>query len=71
MVICQGIVREMSGNFEPAQMWQPCHDVGNPPPTRSGVPPPPPPRRIGQQMMDYLIRLGRYASCVHAGGLSC
>ena len=24
MVICQGIVREMSGNFEPAQMWQPC-----------------------------------------------
>ena len=24
MVICQGIVREMSGNFEPTQMWQPC-----------------------------------------------
>ena len=26
--------------------------------------------RIGQQM-EYLIRGGRYASCVHAGGLSC
>ena len=25
---------------------------------------------IGQQM-EYLIRCGRYASCVHAGGLSC
>ena len=25
---------------------------------------------IGQQM-KYLIRRGRYASCVHAGGLSC
>ena len=26
--------------------------------------------RIGQQM-EYLMRRGRYASCVHAGGLSC
>ena len=24
IVICQGIVREMSGNFGPTQMWQPC-----------------------------------------------
>ena len=23
-MICQGIVREMSGNFGPTQMWQPC-----------------------------------------------
>ena len=43
----------------------------------SGVayPPPPssdrvPPRGIGQQM-EYLIRGRRYASCVHAWGLSC
>ena len=36
---------------------------GFPPP--NGVPP-----WIGQQM-EYLIRRGRYASCVHAGGLSC
>ena len=27
MVICQGIVREMSGNFEPTQMWQPCLSI--------------------------------------------
>ena len=37
-------------------------------PARMGLPPPPP--RLGQQM-EYLIRGGRYASCVHAGGLSC
>ena len=30
----------------------------------------PPPPRTGQHM-EYLIRRGRYASCVHAGGLSC
>ena len=56
-----------------------------PPPTRSGwgrgypkIPtlprsrylPPPPIPGIGQHM-EYLIRCGRYASCVHAGGLSC
>ena len=23
MIFCQGNVREMSGNFEPTQMWQP------------------------------------------------
>ena len=34
---------------------------------RQGVPPPP---GTGQQM-EYLIRRCRYASCVHAGGLSC
>ena len=34
-------------------------------PARDGVPP-----RIGHQM-EYLIRGGRYASCVQAGGLSC
>ena len=27
MVKCQGIVREMSGNFEPTEMWQPCQEV--------------------------------------------
>ena len=32
--------------------------------TLPGVP------HFGKQM-EYLIRLGRYASCVHAGGLSC
>ena len=34
---------------------------------QQGLPPPP---GTGQQM-EYLIRRGRYASCVHAGGLSC
>ena len=29
----------------------------------------PPPRAV--QQMEYLIRRGRHASCVHAGGLSC
>ena len=28
IAICQGIVREMSGNFEPTQMWQPCYTYG-------------------------------------------
>ena len=37
-----------------------------PPPRPRYLPPPPPPRD-----MEYLIRRGRYASCVHAGGLSC
>ena len=41
------------------------------PPSRgtpgSGTPPPP---GAGQHM-EYLISGGRYASCVHAGGLSC
>ena len=32
--------------------------------------PPHPPTRIGQHM-EYLIRCGQYASCVHAGVLSC
>ena len=35
-------------------------------PTRTGMGYPP----TGQQM-EYLIRRGRYAFCVHAGGLSC
>ena len=30
---------------------------------------PPPPAPLGQQ--EYSLRGGRYASCVHAGGLSC
>ena len=55
-----------------------------PPPPRTKEPTPPParsrrgrrgtprylPPRIGQHM-EYLICRGRYASCVHAGGLSC
>ena len=60
----------------PGQVWW---GVPQPGP-RWGVPPQPgmasPPARVlpppgtGQQM-QYLIRRGRYASCVHAGGLSC
>ena len=40
-----------------------------PPPPPAKVPSPPPPG-IGQHV-EYLIRWGRYASCVHAGGLLC
>ena len=45
------------------------------PPARVGVLPSPPPGMghspgIGQQV-EYLIHGGRYASCVHAGELSC
>ena len=51
----------------PSQGWVP-------PPSRDGIPPiqrwGTPAPLIGQQM-EYLIRGGRYASCVHAGGLSC
>ena len=51
-------------------MWVPQPGMGFPhpemgyPPARDGVPP-----GIGQQM-EYLVRGGQYASCVHAGGLS-
>ena len=42
-----------------------------PPPQDDGVlPPPPPPTQLGQQK-EYLLRGRQYASCVHAGGLSC
>ena len=52
------------------------------PPPPGGVPGPPPPgvpgsgtppgggTRVGQQK-EYSLHGGRYASCVHAGGLSC
>ena len=52
------------------QRWgtpQPGQDIGYPrwgTPWQDGVP-------GGGQQMKYLIRRGRYASCVHAGGLSC
>ena len=46
------------------QQWYPGYPPGGVPPAR-GVPP-----STGQQM-EYLIRRSRYASCVHAGGLSC
>ena len=39
---------------------------GGVPPSRDEVPP----LQLGQQK-EYLLRGGRYASCVHAGGLSC
>ena len=41
---------------------------GYPPLAREGIPPPP--QGVGQQM-EYLIRRGRYAACVHTGGHSC
>ena len=44
---------------------KPGEDEGNPPPAWDVIPP-----GIGQ-LMEYLIRRGRYASCIHAGGLSC
>ena len=40
---------------------------GNPPPP----PMPPPPAVRRQQHSEHLLRDGRYASCVHAGWLSC
>ena len=46
----------------------PCQEMGIPPPPSGpaiGYPPP-----LGQQK-EYLICRGRYASCLHAGGLSC
>ena len=44
--------------------YPPVSWMGYPPP--GGTPPPPP-----EQHNVYLLRDGRYASCVHAGGLSC
>ena len=52
----------------PGQGWGTlCPGMEYPPMSRDVVTPPPP---IGQQV-EYLIRGGRYASWVHAGGLSC
>ena len=44
------------------------------PPGRGGTRTPPPPPGGGTQLgqhREYLLHSGRYASCVHAGGLSC
>ena len=59
-------------------------DGGTPPPVRTGwgyppppseldegIPPPTHPCQETEQQSQYLLRGGRYASCVHAGGLSC
>ena len=42
-----------------------------PPPFKPGRGVPLPPTSGNTKQMEYLIRRGRYASCVHAGGLSC
>ena len=44
--------------------------LGYPPPGLDGVNPPPPPNWETEQHSEPWPRGGRYASCVHAGGLS-
>ena len=44
----------------------PRHGMGYPPRSEMGYPPP-----RTDQHSEHLLRGGRYASCVHAGGLSC
>ena len=48
--------------------WEGC---GTPPFRTGWGTPPPPPHQETEQHSDHLLRGGRYASCVHAGGLSC
>ena len=61
----QGGTPSLDGGY-PGQAWGTLHpEMGYPPSVQGWGP-----LRIGQQM-EYLIRSGRYASCVHAGGLSC
>ena len=63
----------LDGGIPPVQEWgAPLPEMGYPQFQGWGIPhverwgtP-----RMGQQM-EYLIRSGWYASCVHAGGLSC
>ena len=50
------------GTPKPDLGWGTPPDLRGYPPTWDGVPP---------QHSEYLLRGGRYASCVHAGGLSC
>ena len=57
----------LPGQGTPIQRWRTPSQGWGTPVQIWGTPPPP---RIGQQM-EYLICRGRYASCVHAGGLSC
>ena len=61
----------------PSQVWM-VGGVTPPPLARSGWgnPPPPPPWLMGyiptpHQHSEHLLCSGRYASCVHEGGLSC
>ena len=48
----------------------PVMDGGTPPPSGHWIGYPPPYQKI-EQPSEHLLCGGRYASCVHAGGLSC
>ena len=53
------------GGWYPSQAWMVGGTCGTPWPGLDGVPPP------HHKHSEHLLRGGRYASCVHAGGLSC
>ena len=76
------IPRSGQGRVPPSQVRM---GSPHPPPHLGGVPGqdwgrtvpwdwmglPPPPGRETEQHSEHLLHSGRYASCVHAGGLSC
>ena len=74
--VCGGGVSQpgLNGGGYPSQVWMVGYPLGQvwmvgvypgyPPPWLDGVPP-------LHQHSKHLLRSGRYASCVHAGGLSC
>ena len=57
----------------PRSRWGPSRTGwGTPPPSKTGWGNPPSPHQeIEQHSEQHLLRDGRYASCVHAGGFSC
>ena len=70
-----GGVPPSQGRYPPVQGKYPPSRVGTPPPPRVrnplskvGIPHP---KRETEQHSEYLLQGRRYASCVHAGGLSC
>ena len=64
---------QVSIGYPPGQvrMGQPPSQVRMASQARKRYPPSPPHPQRNKQQIEYLLRGGRYASCVHAGGLSC
>ena len=66
-------IQDWMGYPPPIHDWYPLHPrmMGYLPPIQDWMGYPPPSRQETEQHSEHLLRGGRYASCVHAGGLFC